>query len=146
MPLYTAKCKECDFKEELLFKSFQDRPEIIEICPECGGEREWIFGTCHARFCAPGFAGNDYKIEREMAENERIMAEPIEPGEIRAADDMLKEREKDLGLPEGRLTGKRKKSKLTKEAKEEGKKYKGPIEVRPKKKSKKVKKLEKGWS
>jgi len=47
------------------------------------------------------------KAEEYVEDVERIMEEPIEPSEMRAGMDMLKEREKELGYEPGRLTGKR---------------------------------------
>jgi len=81
-----------------------DQP--VFLCPKCNKPMRKVISVAQIRMKKPEFKRTT-STKRDMAQIEEIMAEPVDPAEVRAGNDMLKEREKALGYEEGRLTGTR---------------------------------------
>ena len=108
MPLYDFVCDKCGLRAEHVMSMDvvgTDKQPVF-ICPGCDKPLRKVISVVQIRMKKPEFKRTT-SVKRDMAQIEEIMSEPVDPSEVKAGNDMLKEREKTLGYEEGRLTGTR---------------------------------------
>lgn len=111
--IYEFECKLCGVRQEKLWTvaKYEDVKKKVH-CSECGGQMRRIWSPPALRFIGRGWPSQETKLDKEVHDVEEIMKVPPCDSEVRAGQDMLKEREKMLGYKEGRLTGNRPKPKV----------------------------------
>lgn len=111
MPLHTYKCDTCFGELEQYFAKASQVVESIELesCgrSDCPCIAHKLF-SCQFSYKIAGWSPDkERKQEDHMKYVDQVMSEGVDPSEVKEGNDMLREREKMKGLPEGALSGKR---------------------------------------
>ena len=116
MPTYRFQCDSCEGFYEELFMSY-DCPSQLKC--ECGGVlNKTIKGIIpNLKFVGRHWPDRERKLDEHMDWVDRVRAEPVCNSEIDEGKDMMREREKEKGYPEGYLSGDRPKETKLVEAK-----------------------------
>lgn len=114
MPIYVYRCENCQQEyEEYVYSSKNIEEEIeIEECtlPTCPNVVKRVFVPGRIGFIKKGrdWPDKERSIDKHMQEVHRAMNEGFtSQNEYKEGMDMLREREKEKGLPEGHLSGNR---------------------------------------